>query len=124
MTESTEFHPQPSGKSSRFFLHLTNWSELLSWFSMGVAISFASQLMPTLTLLYPIAFTFALAYWGVTWSSNKLGNTLRLIAITASLVGFWNLAYLYRDGMSAAAIILVLLAIGGLYLWLKLRTGN
>jgi|SRR5579883_426487 len=121
MTQTTEYQPKPSGKSSRFFLHLSNWSEFFIWFSMGVGLSFVSQILPAMWLLYPIGFVFGITYWGLTWNNNQLGNTLRIAAIIFSLIGYWNLAWLYRDSFAVIAIITIVLSLGVLYLWLTKR---
>src|SRR5579883_2523418 len=97
MTQTTEYQPKPSGKSSRFFLHLSNWSEFFIWFLFGIT------------------------YWGLTWNNNQLGNTLRIAAIIFSLIGYWNLAWLYRDSFAVIAIITIVLSLGVLYLWLTKR---
>lgn len=116
----TEFNPETSGNGTKFYLHLANWSEFFSWFSTGVALSFLVQLVPKLMLLYPLAFVFALAYFILSLSLNRTANLLRIAAVVCSLVGFWNLIYLYRDMVSTAAMtIIILLALGGLVLWLK-----
>ncbi len=123
MYQQTTYQPQPSGKGTKFYLHLSNVSEFLSWFSFGLALSFIVQLLPKLTLLYPLAFVLCVSYLISSFGTNKTGNLLRLVAVTSSLVGFWNLGYLYRDNISVIAIaFIVLLAVGGMMLWHLLRS--
>lgn len=117
---STEIQPNPSGRGTRFYIHLSNWSEFFSWFSVGVALSFLVQLIPDLILLYPLAFVLAIAYFVSNLGFNKTANILRIVAISLSLIGFWNLIYLYRDyTITGAMFIIVILVLGGLFLWLK-----
>ena len=116
--EQTEFTPKPSGKATKFYLHLANWSEFFTWFSGGIAISFLCQLIPKMFLLYPLGFVFTLLYFVVSFQASKQGNILRILAVTSSLIGFWNLFYLYRDYFANALIItIVLLALGGAFIW-------
>ncbi len=114
--QQTEFTPKPSGKATKFYLHLSNWAEFFTWFSGGIAISFICQLIPKMFLLYPLSFLFAVGYFGVSFTANKQANILRIVAVVSSLIGFWNLVYLYRDDITSAVIILVvLLVISGFF---------
>ncbi|MBD2773189.1 hypothetical protein [Iningainema tapete] len=116
--QQTEITPKPSGKSTKFYLHLANWSEFFTWFSIGIAVSFLCQLVPKFFLLYPLGFVFAIGYFIVSFSTNKQGNLLRILAVISSLIGFWNVFYLYRDSITTAVtIITVLLAMGGAFVW-------
>ena len=115
--EQTEFTPLPSGKATKFYLHLSNWAEFFTWFSGGIAISFICQLIPKMFLLYPLGFLFALGYFGVSFNANKQANTLRIVAVVSSLIGFWNLVYLYRDDITAALIILFVFGVTGAFLY-------
>lgn len=114
----TEYSPQPNQNGTRFYLHLANWAEFLSWFSCGVALSFIAQLQPKMMLLYPIGFVFVIGYFISSFSINPTANLLRIMAVIFSLVGFWNLIYLYRDlVLTSMAAILVFAAIAGVFLW-------
>ena len=116
--EQTEFTPKPSGKATKFYLHLANWAEFFTWFSGGIAISFLCQLVPKMFLLYPLGFIFALLYFFISFRTNKQGNILRIVAVISSLIGFWNLIYLYRDDIVTAVIIVVALsALGGIFVY-------
>ena len=116
--EQTEFTPKPSGKATKFYLHLANWAEFFTWFSGGIAVAFLCQLMPQMFLLYPLGFVFTLLYFVVSFHCDKQGNILRISAVISSLIGFWNLFYLYRDYFANALIItIVLLALGGAFIW-------
>ena len=116
--QQTEFTPLPSGKATKFYLHLANWSEFFTWLSGGIAISFLCQLVPKMFLLYPLLFMFALFYFVVSFPVNRQGNLLRIVAVISSLIGFWNLFYLYRDYFANAVIIVVVLfLVGGAFLW-------
>ncbi len=115
----SNFEPKPSGKG-KFYIHLNNWAEFLSWFSSGVALSFIGQLVPQLLLLYPLAVALTLAYFISSLHTNKTANILRITAIVLSCVGFWNLLWLYRDTtLSAVAVIAILAVFGGVFVWLK-----
>lgn len=116
--QQTEFTPKPSGKATKFYLHLANWAEFFTWFSGGIAVAFLCQLMPQMFLLYPLGFVFTLLYFVVSFQVNKQGNILRISAVISSLIGFWNLFYLYRDYFANALIItIVLLTLGGAFIW-------
>lgn len=116
--QQTEFTPKPSGKATKFYLHLANWSESFSWFSLGIAVAFLCQLIPKMFLLYPLLFVFTIGYFVISFQANQQGNLLRILAVSSSLIGFWNLFYLYRDSITTAVIIIVvLLALGGAFVW-------
>ncbi len=120
--KQTEFTPKPSGKATKFYLHLSNWTEFFTWFSGGIAISFICQLIPKMFVLYPLCFLFAVGYFGVSFTTNKQANILRIVAVFSSLIGFWNLAYLYRDDITAVVIILVVLFVIGGFLYVATIT--
>lgn len=116
----TEINPQPSKKGTKFYIHLSNWSEFFAWKCSGIALSFFTQLVPGFELLYAIAFIMVITYFVSTLRYSKTANILRIVAICLSLLGYWNLIYLHRDYTTTAALfIIVILVIGGLFLWLK-----
>ncbi len=119
----SSFEPKPSGRGTKFYIHLSNWAEFLSWMSAGIAVAFVVQIAPKLLLIYPIAFILTITYFASNIPHNKTASLLRIAAVFCSLFGFWNLVWLYRDTVSAVVVGAIALIIvgGGYVLWLKLR---
>lgn len=118
----SEFEPKPSGKATKFYIHLSNLGEFLSWMSAGIAISFLVQLIPKFLLLYPLGFILSIAYFASNIPHNPTASILRIVAIVASLVGFWEVFWLHRDSISAVFIVVVaVVLVGAFWVWQRTR---
>jgi hypothetical protein len=111
--------------SKNFYLHLSNWAEFLAWLSFGIALSFLSQISSKLVLIYPMGIICIVTYFTISLPYTKSASLLRIAAALCSLLGFWNLFWLYRDSVCAVLIasIVLLVLIGGYFLWRK-KTGH